>query len=147
MGSRHDPLFTLGSMVRFSPKAIFQASCAKWRASSNSAINFHDLHHITVFGVARWLIWMHAGAEAFLEFMTWFMRRILSNSQGFFAERFGWITFIFWSMVRIRPQLNFQWRCQDWSVARFLRINPMVTGLNPTSANLSLRIRRVASSL
>ena len=38
-------------------------------------------------------------------------------------------------------------RCQDSSVERFLRIDPMISGSSPTSAKLSLRVRRVASSL
>ena len=37
--------------------------------------------------------------------------------------------------------------CQDSTIVRFLRIDPMVTGSSPTSAKLSLRVRRVASSL
>ena len=32
-------------------------------------------------------------------------------------------------------------RCQERSVVRFLRIDPMVSGSNPTSAKLSLRVR------
>ena len=36
---------------------------------------------------------------------------------------------------------------QDRSVVRFLRIDPMVSGSNPPSAKLSLRVRRVTSSL
>ena len=32
-------------------------------------------------------------------------------------------------------------------MVKFLRIDPMVSGLSPTSAKLSLRVRRVASSL
>ena len=38
-------------------------------------------------------------------------------------------------------------RCQIGSVAEFLRIDPIVSGSNPTSAKLSLRVRGVASSL
>ena len=38
-------------------------------------------------------------------------------------------------------------RCQDSSTVRFLCIDPMVSGLSPTSAELSPRVRRVASSL
>ena len=38
-------------------------------------------------------------------------------------------------------------RCQDSSVARLLRLDPMVSGSSPTSAKLSHRVRRVASSL
>ena len=37
--------------------------------------------------------------------------------------------------------------CPDSSMVRFLRIDPMVSGSSPTSAKLSLRVRRVASSL
>ena len=32
-------------------------------------------------------------------------------------------------------------RCQDSSMVRFLRIDPMVSGSSPTSARLSLRVR------
>ena len=35
------------------------------------------------------------------------------------------------------------YRCQDSSMVRFLRIDPMVSGLSPTSAKLSLKVRRV----
>ena len=42
---------------------------------------------------------------------------------------------------------DLSFRCQDSSMLRFLRIDPMVNGLSPTSAKLSLRVRRVASSL
>ena len=38
-------------------------------------------------------------------------------------------------------------RCQGSSMVRFLRIDPMVSGSSPTSAEPSLRGRRVASSL
>ena len=38
-------------------------------------------------------------------------------------------------------------RCQDSSMVRFLRIDHMVSGSSPTSAKLSLRVRRVTSSL
>ena len=37
--------------------------------------------------------------------------------------------------------------CQDSSMTRLLRVDPMVSGSSPTSAKLSLRVRRVASSL
>ena len=37
--------------------------------------------------------------------------------------------------------------CQDSSVERFLRIDPMVSGSSPPSAKLSLRMRTVVSSL
>ena len=37
--------------------------------------------------------------------------------------------------------------CQDNSVVRFVLIDPMVSGSNPLSAKLSLRVRRAASSL
>ena len=40
-----------------------------------------------------------------------------------------------------------QHRCQDSSMVRFLRIDPMVSGSSPTSAKLSLRVKRVASPL
>ena len=36
---------------------------------------------------------------------------------------------------------------QDSTMVRFLRIDPMVSGSSPPSAELSLRVRRVASSL
>ena len=36
---------------------------------------------------------------------------------------------------------------EDSSMVRFSRTDPMVSGLSPTSAKLSLRVRRVASSL
>ena len=41
------------------------------------------------------------------------------------------------------------WRswCRDSSVVRFLRIDPMVNGSSPLTAELSLRGRRIASSL
>ena len=42
---------------------------------------------------------------------------------------------------------NIDIKCQDSSVMRFLRIDPVVSGSSPTSAKLSLRARRVASSL
>ena len=42
--------------------------------------------------------------------------------------------------------IYFAW-CQDSSVVRFLHTDPMVSGSSPTSAKLSLRVRRVASSL
>ena len=35
--------------------------------------------------------------------------------------------------------------CQDSSMVRFLRIDPMVSGSSPTSAKLSLRVRGVVS--
>ena len=38
-------------------------------------------------------------------------------------------------------------RCQDSSMVKFLRIGPMVSCSSPTAAKLSLRVRRVASSL
>ena len=38
-------------------------------------------------------------------------------------------------------------RCQDSSMVGFLRTDSMVSGLSPTSAKLSHRVRRVASSL
>ena len=38
-------------------------------------------------------------------------------------------------------------RCQDSSVVRFWYIDPRVSGSNPSSAEPSLRVRRVASSL
>ena len=37
--------------------------------------------------------------------------------------------------------------CQDGLMVGFFRIDPMVSGSSPTSAKLSLRVRRVASSL
>ena len=37
--------------------------------------------------------------------------------------------------------------CEDSSVVRFSRIDPMVSSLSPTSAKLSFRVRRVTSSL
>ena len=36
---------------------------------------------------------------------------------------------------------SFYHRCQDSSMVRFLRIDPIVSGLSPTSAKLSLRMR------
>ena len=38
-------------------------------------------------------------------------------------------------------------RCRDRSMVRFLRIDPMISGLSPTAAKLSLRVRRVTTSL
>ena len=39
------------------------------------------------------------------------------------------------------------YRCQDSSMVRFLRVDPTVNGSSRTSAKLSLKVRRVASSL
>ena len=42
--------------------------------------------------------------------------------------------------------LLYLYMCQDSSVVRFLRVDPMVNGSSPISAILSLRARRVTSS-
>ena len=44
----------------------------------------------------------------------------------------------------IEVSINFYiFRCQDSSMVRFLRIDLMVSGSSPTSAKISLRMRRV----
>ena len=49
--------------------------------------------------------------------------------------------------LRGLPQARFpgiaQW-CQNSSIVRFLRIDPMVSGLSPIPAKISLRVRRVS---
>ena len=58
-------------------------------------------------------------------------RRIIQATQTF-------VTAAFCSRERIYA------RCQDSSMVRFLRIDPMVSGSGPTSAKLSLRVRRAS---
>ena len=51
------------------------------------------------------------------------------------------------SALCVNPGHKDKIRCQDSSMVRFLRIDPMVSGSSPASAKLSLRVRKIASSL
>ena len=55
-----------------------------------------------------------------------------------------------WPFPNTKCMNRYHWPygwCQDSSMVRFWRVDPMASGSSPTSAKLSLRVRRVASSL
>ena len=83
---------------------------------------------------------------SFVELICHLLPKFLSNPSAFwrihsrsFLRKQG--------KNRKRQFLYVSVECQNSSVARSVHIDPMVSGSNPTSGTLSLRVRRVISSL
>ena len=68
-----------------------------------------------------------------LEMMVHFGNHVTKDFHGMIQKEERWTPSLF--------------RCQDSSMVRLLRSVAMVSGLSPISAKISLRVRRVASSL